>query len=62
MANEIWRLPKVLGVVSLARSTIYGMVARGEFPAPIRLGVRAVGWRKADVVAWLDARDQSGRR
>lgn len=58
MTYEIWRLPKVREVVALGRSTIYDMVARNEFPAPIRLGVRAVRWRKCDVVAWLEARSQ----
>jgi prophage regulatory protein len=33
------------------------------FPRPVRLGVRAVGWRESDIVAWLASRkttDQMG--
>jgi prophage regulatory protein len=28
----------------------------GKFPKRIRIGVRRVGWRLADVEAWLDER------
>lgn len=40
----------------LSRSTLYAMMAEGEFPKPIKLGKRAVGWREADIAAWLESR------
>jgi prophage regulatory protein len=39
------RLPVVLRVTGLGRSTIYRWIAAGSFPAPVRLGTRAVAWR-----------------
>ncbi|CAK0232911.1 phage transcriptional regulator AlpA [Burkholderia pseudomallei] len=39
----------------LARSTIYDRVKAGTFPAPIKIGAHAVGWRVADIDAWLEA-------
>lgn len=50
------RLPEVMKMTGLSRSTIYAMVARGEFPAPVKLGARASGWRVSDVVRWCEAR------
>jgi prophage regulatory protein len=45
-----------------SRSTIYDKVQRGEFPAPVKLGERAVGWVEAEVEAWvkdrIEARDR----
>ena len=56
MIPEIYRLPEVIAICGLSRSTIYEMIRRGEFPAPVRLGVRAVGWRRSDIEAWPASR------
>nr|WP_242511984.1 AlpA family phage regulatory protein [Rhodobaculum claviforme] len=50
------RRPAVEAATGLSRSTIYSLMAAGNFPVPIRLGVRAVGWRRSDVTAWIDSR------
>ena len=52
----ILRRKQVEARVGLRRSTIYAKIAAGEFPAPIRLGARAVGWLDAEISAWLQAR------
>ena len=56
MIPEIYRLPSVVAACGLSRSTIYEMIGRGEFPAPVKLGARAVGWRRSDIEAWLASR------
>jgi prophage regulatory protein len=53
---ELLRLPAVLKVTGLSRSTIYRMIAEHTFPAPVRLGRRAVAWRYEDVRQWMIAR------
>lgn len=50
------RLPKVKERTGLGRSTIYRMMALGQFPRSLQLTARAVGWRRADIDAWLAAR------
>ena len=52
----IERLPNVLDRTGLSRSTLYALIAKRAFPSPVKLSVRAVGWRSADVDAWLDSR------
>jgi len=47
--------------VPMSRVSIWRKIRNKDFPAPIRLGVRAIGWRVADVEAWLAARGE-GRR
>ena len=39
----------------LSRSTIYARVKDGTFPAPVRIGPRAVAWLESDVEAWQAA-------
>ena len=57
--KRILRRHEVADTVRLSQATIYRMIGRGEFPAPVQLGPRAVGWREADVVEWLESREQS---
>ena len=42
-------------ITTLSRASIYDMIKRGVFPKPIKIGERAVAWREADIIAWLDA-------
>ena len=52
----IYRLPAVLEATGLSKATIYRLLAREEFPPRVKLSPRCVGWRVADVEAWLEAR------
>ena len=45
--------------VSLKRSAIYAMMARGSFPRPFRLGPRCVRWRESEIAAWMASRPRS---
>jgi prophage regulatory protein len=53
--HRLLRRPEVEHLVGLRRSAIYDAMSRGEFPRPVRIGRRAVAWREADVLRWLDA-------
>lgn len=57
MAERILRRPDVEARTGLSRSTIYDWMKRGEFPKPVALGARLVGWRETDIAAWLAARE-----
>lgn len=46
----------------LSRSTIYAGIAIGAFPAPIKLGQRAVGWLSTDIDAWLTEQVAKSRK
>ena len=51
--RRIVRRVEVSQLTGLARATIYQKVKERSFPAPIRLGARAVGWRLKDIDDWL---------
>ena len=38
----------------LTRSSIYKMMDDGEFPRPMKIGRRAVGWRADEIAQWLE--------
>ncbi len=52
MNIRMLRLPDVMKATGLGRSTIYAKVAAGDFPAPVKLGARAVAWPEAVVAEW----------
>ena len=58
----IWRLPEVMGRTGLSRSTIYAKVANSDFPPPINLGLRAVGWIADEVEEWIQSRIDASRK
>ncbi|WP_108815667.1 helix-turn-helix transcriptional regulator [Loktanella sp. Alg231-35] len=56
MNARILRRPAVEQRTGLSRSTIYLLMKRGEFPQPIRLSARAVGWPEDAIANWLESR------
>jgi len=60
MATRILRLPAVIERVGLSRSAICARMAKGQFPRPLRIGARAVGWLEADIDEWLATRPRGG--
>lgn len=50
------RMPVVMRITGLGRSTIYRLVAEDKFPSPVRLAKRAVAWRRTDLDRWSEGR------
>ena len=50
------RMSTVVRLTGLGRSTIYRLIAEHRFPAQVRIGKRAVGWRWSDLERWRAAR------
>ena len=63
MVQKIYRLPEVMSLTGLSRSSIYLRISKQEFPKPLKLGRRAVGWPEAAIFAWqesvMEAQDES---
>ena len=57
----IIRRKQVEARTGYSRSTIYSKVSKGEFPAPIQLGARAVGWIESEIDTWLTAQIEKSR-
>jgi prophage regulatory protein len=52
--DALIRLSAVRTVVPYCKSSIYQKIERKEFPAPVKLGTRASGWRVRDIKEWLN--------
>jgi prophage regulatory protein len=54
--SRVIRLPDVISLTGLSRSSIYAAITKGLFPPPLRLGIRAVGWKELAIFEWLNER------
>ena len=54
-AKRFIRLPEVINRTGYRRTSIYEKISEGTFPAPIKLGPRAVAWVSEEIDKWMDA-------
>ena len=50
--DRLMDLPETLALTCVGKTFIYAAMSQGRFPAPIKLGRRAV-WRLSDVEVWI---------
>jgi prophage regulatory protein len=61
-SGRFLRLPEVLAMVGVSKSTLYDRMKAGRFPRNIELGGNLVVWREADVRSWMSAQDLTSVR
>lgn len=55
--HRVIRRPELIAKTGMPCSSIYQLIADGQFPKPIRLGnLKAVGWIEAEVDGWINVR------
>ena len=63
MIKKMYLLPEVMDMTGLSRSSIYIRVSTDEFPKPVKIGRRAIGWPEESIIAWqakmMEAQDES---
>ena len=61
METRILRYPDVERVTGLSRKTLERRLAAGDFPVPVRLGRRAVGFLSHEVQEWLKSQPRANQ-
>ena len=54
-ADELLSAHALLAIVPIAKTTIWRLERRGQFPRRISISPRRVVWRRSEVEAWLSA-------
>lgn len=52
--EALLRLPQVLSLVPVSKSTWWAGVRDGRFPKPVKLSERVTCWRASDVLAFIE--------
>lgn len=55
------RLPEVKAVTGLSKTTIYERIREADFPSPVPIGKRAVGWIESEIKQWAANRVLASR-
>ncbi len=58
---DLVRLPEALRITGHSRTTFLDLVRSGEMPEPLRIGKRAVAWRRGELLDWIDGRPRAQR-
>jgi prophage regulatory protein len=59
---RILRFPDVVSKTGLSKSAIYERIRSAEFPAPVALGPRAVGFVSHEIDRWLSNVIEASRK
>jgi predicted DNA-binding transcriptional regulator AlpA len=48
------RIPQILKLIPIGKSTLWEKIKKGEFPKQIKLGPKTAVWKASDVQAYID--------
>ena len=51
--QSLIRLPEVLKRTGFGKAWIYRLISEGRFPAPVKIGIRAVAFVESEVDEWI---------
>lgn len=58
--TTLLKQPAVSARTALPKSSMYALIAKGEFPRPVKLTAKAVAWPSDAVDGWIAARIAAG--
>ena len=53
--QELLKLKEVLKIVPVSKTTWYLGVKEGRYPQPVKIGLKAVAWRKQDIDDYINS-------
>lgn len=61
VTDDLMLTPEVAKYLRVSPNTIYRLVKRGDFAAPIRLSTKRFAFRRMDVEKWVKSREGFAR-
>ena len=59
--QSLIRLQEVLKRTGFGKAWIYRLISEGRFPAPVKIGVRAVAFVESEVDEWIQSVIETSR-
>lgn len=57
-SRSVLRFKAVRNLTGLSRTTIWRLCQQGNFPQPLKLTARLIGWRAEELLDWLGSRER----
>lgn len=57
--DELVRMTEAARITARAPRTIRRDVARGMFPQPVKVGERAIAFRRSELQSWIESRPRA---
>jgi len=54
--SEFIRLPQVLYLTGLGKTSIYKLMNNNAFPIPASFGAKRIAWKRSDIQNWIKQR------
>ena len=54
--ERLLMIPDVIARLTIGRTTLHELRTKGDFPKPVKISARRIGWRLADIETWEAAR------
>lgn len=51
--DRLIRLPEVLHLTGLGKTSVYDLMQKGKFPQRIKFNARAAMWKESEVLCWI---------
>ncbi len=60
--DDLLTRPEVEKLVRLKKSALYGLLQdrESDFPRPLKIGPKAIRWRRSEISEWLSSRPRAG--
>ncbi len=59
--DRILRFPDVARLTGMSRDHLRRLGKTEAFPKPVKISVRAIGWRESEVRNWLESRKPASK-
>lgn len=58
--ERLLRLPEVMALTGLKRSSLYLKISQSEFPSQVKIGDRASAWKLSEIQHYIQSRPSKG--
>ena len=55
MDDKLIRLPRVMELLGIAKSTVWLWVKEGKLPQPKKLSPKVSAWKESDILAYIES-------
>ena len=59
--KTVARIKIAAAILGITPKHLHELAKRQDFPATVRIGTNAVGWRVSDLESWIDAQIAEGK-